>query len=154
MGSIIKLYSLSRNVKYYDIFGDSENRKNCNNSIPGINNVVPKPEPNMQKNIFFDNLSIFMGCSKMTFFRKIFYELFSHSGSPVHGETNDTMYASNQPKLMEIWKPKYRTPFQNFRSVAVCEQKNFSKSISCVPQPFSKILFAFFLAALKRSYDF
>ncbi len=33
-------------------------RKNWKNSILGINNVDPKPEPNVQKKIIFDRLSI------------------------------------------------------------------------------------------------
>ncbi len=38
----------------------------------------------------------------MTFFQKnILPSFFSDSGSPVHGESNDTLCASNRPKLVE-----------------------------------------------------
>ncbi len=37
----------------YDIFGDSECRKNRKNSLHGTRTAAPKPEPNVQIKFFF-----------------------------------------------------------------------------------------------------
>ncbi len=53
--------------------------KNCKNSILGINNVDPKPEPNVQKTFFFIIYKFFRGLSKMRFFLEKHFEFFSQA---------------------------------------------------------------------------
>ncbi len=50
--SRFEVQSLTRNVRDYDFFGNSDCRKNRKNPILGISNVDPKPEPNVQKKFF------------------------------------------------------------------------------------------------------
>ncbi len=65
--------------------------------------VDPKPEPNVQKKFFsiiFDHH--FLGfVQNDVFLENILRGFFADSCSPVHGESNDTLFASNQSKLVE-----------------------------------------------------
>ncbi len=64
--------------------------KNCKNFIRGINNVDPKPEPNVHKNIFSIIYPFLRGLFKNDdFLEKHFTEIYSDSDSPVHGESNE-----------------------------------------------------------------
>ncbi len=65
------------------------------------------PEPNVQKNIFSITYPFFMGCSKLIFFRKTFYELFhilvaqstARPMTPCTRRTNQNSWRSGSPNI-------------------------------------------------------